>query len=89
MITACLPLLRKPLGSLLKRVLPENIVGTTKHWSHNFTLPTYNSSEQTRECRVSAEDGESEIAAISEEADDTHSGIVKTTQVTVKNDEVT
>lgn len=83
---ACLPPLRKTFESILKKVLPESLVGTSKNQSNNYALPAYGSQLSRSGNKPPHEsDDESETAILPDEPSekDTRGGITRTTHVSI------
>lgn len=84
MITSCLPPLRKTFENLLKRVLPESVVGSSKTKGNSYALPAYGSQLSRTGVKPNHDtDGESEEHIL----DPKSGGIVRTTQVSIYDHE--
>lgn len=83
--TSCLPPLRKTFENLLRRVLPESIMGTSRKQGSSYALPAYGSqlSRVSNKPRHEVDDG-SEKAILPDEIEmNTKGGIRRTTSVSV------
>ena len=84
--TSSLPPLRKTLESLLRKVLPESVMGSSKRQGgSSYALPAYGSQLSRTANKPKHEmDDESERAILPDEPGlDTKGGIVKTTHVSI------
>ncbi|KAF2645833.1 hypothetical protein P280DRAFT_545741 [Massarina eburnea CBS 473.64] len=87
-VLACLPPLRRTFDNILMRILPQGLldkIGASNAFTHNFSLPTYNTGSKT-EIETSSRDGESSTGTLETDyVEDDNGRIVIATQGVTHN----